>query len=202
MGWARSGAPEGSLVVAAQQISARARPRRPWPSGGENGVSFTLVVRPDLAPARGGILHVAATAGIADALGPATEIEWPDEVYAGDQLVGLVSVHLEQTVRGLEWALINVMLPEAVPPRAPTLARVVDAVERRYRQPPAELVEEWTPRCRTIGRAVTATLYPIGRERRVSGRAVGIRTTGALTVEDATGRQQGIRPHELAAWER
>jgi BirA family biotin operon repressor/biotin-[acetyl-CoA-carboxylase] ligase len=201
MAWARKGAPEGSLVVAEQQISARARPRRPWPSGGEKSVALTLIVRPHIAPVLGGILHIAATAGVADAFGPNSEVEWPDEVYVGETVVGLVSVHIEQTVRGLEWALINVMLPEVAPPRAMGLARVVQAVERRYQQPVDELIEEWEPRCRTIGRSVVARLYPIGRDRRVSGHAVGVGPTGALTIEDELGLERGIRPHELATWE-
>ena len=201
MAWARAGTPEGSLVVAEQQISARSRPRRPWPSGGANDVSFTLVLRPELPPVRGGILHLGATAGIADVLGPASGIEWPDEVYVGEQLVGLVSVHIEQTIRGLEWALVNVMLPGLERPRPPTLARVVEAVERRCRQPAEQLIEEWSPRCRTLGRTVSGLLYPIGREQRVTGRAVGASTTGTLTIMDAAGRRQAVRPQELAAWD-
>ena len=200
MAWARAGAPEGALVVSAQQVAPRSRPRRPWPAGTERSVSFTLVLRPDLPPVRGGILNLAATAGIADALGAGAEIEWPDEVYAGDRRAGLVSVHVEQTVRGLEWALVNVMLTDAGPSRAAALAQVVQAIERRYRQPGDQLIAAWTSRCRTIGRSVTAMLFPIGRERSVSGRATGVRATGALVIEDGAGRQQGVRPHELAAW--
>lgn len=201
MSWARAGAPEGSVVVAQNQISARCRPRRPWPTG-DAGFSFTLVLHPDLPPIRAGILHLAATGGIADVLGPGASIEWPDEVYLGERLAALVSVHAEQTVRGLEWALVNVMLTEVPPPRAPVLARVVEAIELRYRQPADQLVAEWAPRCRTIGRSVAARLYPIGRDVRVSGRAVAVRGTGGLTLlDEATGRERAVRPHELAAWE-
>ncbi len=200
MAWARSGAAEGSMVVAGQQVAPRSRPRRPWPSAVEDAVSFTLIVRPDMPPIRGGVLHLVTTAGIADLFGAQAEIEWPDEVYLGDRRVGLVSVHLEQTVRGLEWALINVLLTDAPPPRAAVVARAVEAIERRYHQPAAELVTDWTPRCRTIGRTVTALLYPIGREQAVTGRAISVSTAGALTIEDASGRRRGVRPYELAAW--
>lgn len=201
MAWARSGAPAGSLVVATEQVSARARPRRPWPPGGDNGVSFTLVLRPQLPPVRGGILYVAATAGITDVLGAGSSIDWPDEVVLGDRLAGLVSVHLELTVRGLEWALVNVQLLQLALPLPVHLAAVVAAIEGRVRQPAEQLIDEWTPRCRTIGRTVSGLLYPIGRGQRVSGLASRVRSSGALIVDDSTGRPQGIRPHELATWE-
>ena len=201
MGWARSGAPAGSLVVAAGQIAPRSRPRRPWPAGGANSVSFTLICRPRMTPSHAGILYLAATAGLADALGPTVDIEWPDELYAGDRLLGLLSVHLEQTVRGLEWALINVMLTEVEPPRAAALTPVIEAVERRCSEDDEALVAAWTPRCRTLGRSVSALLYPIGREHRVAGQAVGVRPSGALVVEERIGGTRAIRPHQLAAWE-
>lgn len=198
MAWSRTGAAEGSLVVAEHQFSARGRPLRPWREGPAPGASFSLILRPSIPPLRGGWLFLVGTAGIAAALGQDAAIAWPDEVHQGGGVVAHVGVHLEATVRGLEWALLNVMLVRATPPRASVVARVVDAIEARYRMPPDALVEEWQARCPVVGAGIDVTLYPIGAGRRLSGRVVGIRPNGALLVESGRGRAESIRPQDVS----
>ena len=195
---ARAGAPEGSLVVAEYQISARSRPRRPWTNAQGTSLSCSLILRPAVAPLRGGWLYLVATAALADILGEEAVIDWPDEVWRNDEVAGRVSIHLEATVRGLEWAVVNVMLPVADPPRTALLVRIVDAIESRYRVPPPEMLEHWLTRSRTIGRTVRAVLYPIGAGREVTGVAVTARPNGTLVL-DVNGRQEGIRPHEVSS---
>lgn len=200
MSKARAGAPEGTLVVAAFQLSARARPQRPWRPG-DSSLSFSVVVRPKMPPLRAGILYMAATAAIAAVLGEEAAIEWPDEVFAGDELAAHVGIHRETSVRGLEWALVNIMVRDAPPPRAELLARLVTALEERLARPPADLVAEWLPRCRTIGRVLNASLYPIGAGRKVAGRATGARPTGYLVLETGSGKETGVSPFDLASLE-
>lgn len=196
---AKAGAPEGTVVVADYQISARSRPRRPWRNTPGGSLSFSLVLRPALPPVRGGWLYIVATAAVADVLGPDAVVEWPDEIYAHGDLAGRIGIHLEATVRGLEWALVNVMIPRAESPRTALLARLVTALEARARMPADEVLAAWLPRCATIGRTVSAASYPIGAERRVEGRAVGARPNGALLVEVSPGREVPVRPHDLAS---
>lgn len=201
MAQCRAGAPEGTLIVADYQIAARSRPRRPWRSLAGNSISFSLVMRPQLPPVRAGILYVVATAGVAAACGEAATIDWPDEVYTGDHLSAQIGVHLEVTVRGVEWAAISCLVHAAKPPRAPLLARIVDAIETRYRVPPADLVAEWSARCRTIGRTAAIVTYPIGAGREIEGRATGVRLNGSLLLDVGAAHELAVAPHELASIE-
>lgn len=201
MARARAGVAEGSLVVAEHQISPRSRPRRPWPAGGEVGLSFSLVLRPRMPPLRGGVLYLAATQGIAEILGDGASIAWPDEVNRGGELAAVVGVHLEATVRGLEWALVNALVTRPERPRAELLARLVGAVEAWVRKPPEELVAAWSERSTTLGRDVEMVLYPIGVNRRVRGRAERVRPNGALAISGDGGREHMIKPQDVASIE-
>lgn len=201
MARSRAGAPEGTLVVADYQISARSRPGRRWRNSPGSSLSCSLVMRPRMPPLRGGILYLVATAAVADVAGAAATIEWPDEVYVAGELAGVIGVHLEVSVKGLEWAVISAMLPRADPPRPALVARLVNAIEARYRLPPDELVAGWLPRCRTIGRAASAVLYPIGAGRKAAGRAIGVRPNGALILETGEGKDQALPPYELSSLE-
>ncbi|HET9052479.1 MAG TPA: hypothetical protein VFO60_12315 [Candidatus Dormibacteraeota bacterium] len=203
MAKARAGAPAGTLVVAAHQLSARHRPNRPWRPSADTSLSFSMVARPVMPPLRAGVLYLAATAALAEALGERqeTSIEWPDEVMIGDDVAAYVGIHRETSVKGLEWALVNAMIRAADPPRADLLARAVAALEDRLALPPDELLADWLPRCRTIGRVVEATLYPIGAGRKTGGQAKGVRPTGYLVLETASGKDAGVSPFDIAGIE-
>jgi BirA family biotin operon repressor/biotin-[acetyl-CoA-carboxylase] ligase len=196
----RTGAAPGTLVVAEHQISARSRPRRPWFEA-PRSLSFSLVMRPLIAPIRAGILYLVATAAVAQIGSPELQLEWPDEAYDGDQIAARVSVHVESTVRGVEWALINVMLIAPLGPREEQLARLVDAIEATSGLPPELLLADWLPRCRTIGRRVKAVLYPVGAGRIVEGRAVGARSNGSLLIDVGAERHVPIAPDRIASIE-
>lgn len=198
---ARSGAPEGSLVVAEHQVSPRLRPGRIGPIDDGEGLSFSLLLRPQVAPLRGGWLYLVATTAVVDILGADAAVEWPDEVYRGERLAATVSVHLEATVRGLEWALVSVMA-RAPQPRVEFLGSLVEAIEARYHMPPESLVAEWVPRCRTLGRAVAVSLYPVGAGRPIVGTAVGVRPNGALMLKVSEQPTPIlVRPQDLAGLE-
>lgn len=196
----RTGAAAGTLVVAEHQISARSRPRRPWLDA-PGSLSVSLVLRPRVAPIRAGILYLVAAAAVAQIGSPERQLEWPDEAYDGDQISARVSVHVESTVRGVEWALINVMLVAPQAPREEQLARLVDAIEATSLLAPELVVANWLPRCRTIGRSVKAVLYPVGAGRIVEGRAVGAGPNGSLLIDVDGARQVLIAPDRLASIE-
>ncbi len=202
LAWARSGGPEGAVVVADYQASPRGRAGWPWEVRQGRDLAFSLVLRPPLPSEREGWLYTVATSGLADICGEDCEVEWPDEVRRDGARAGAVGVHAELGPHGVAWAVVNVLVPEAEPPRGELLAAVVAAVEDRYARPSGEVLADYLPRCETIGRGVRARLIPLGPGGpQVTGTAVTSLADGALVIETTEGRRVAIRPQNLGLLE-
>jgi BirA family biotin operon repressor/biotin-[acetyl-CoA-carboxylase] ligase len=202
LAWARAGGPGGAVVVAGYQASPRGRAGLPWTVRQGAGLAFSLILRPALPADREGWVYTVATSGLADALGADATIAWPDEVWRGGQRAGAVGAWVELDAEGVRWAVVNLLVPAAEPPRGPTLARVVEAVERCQGAPAEVLLDRYRTRCATLGTAVRARLIPLGPSGpRVEGRAVGALADGALVIETAAGRRVAVRPQNLGLLE-
>ena len=198
LAWARAGAPDGAVVAAGYQASPRGRAGRLWPPAGDRGVAFSMIVRPQLAAAREGWLYAIAAAGVASATGDDASIAWPDEVYREGELAGAVGVQTALGPHGLQWGVISVLVRDARPSRARALAAVVRAIEETNKRPSGETLDDYSRRCRTLGRHVSARMIPLGPAGPcVSGRAVGLLKDGALLIETSGGRRVPVRPQNL-----
>jgi BirA family biotin operon repressor/biotin-[acetyl-CoA-carboxylase] ligase len=197
--WAREGAPHGAVLVAGYQASPRGRAGLPWDLPVGHGVGFSIVLRPELHAAREGWVYAPAVCGLADAVGEGAEITWPDEVHRAGSLVGAIGAWVELGAEGVDWAVLNVLLSDITPPRAPALARAVSAIEARFDASGASVLEDYRPRCATIGRRVLARLIPMGPAGpRVEGVAVDVIADGSLVIKsDSTGNRVAVRPQNL-----
>lgn len=197
--WARSGAPDGAVVVADYQIAPRGRAGQPWKVTPGRGLSFGLVLRPEVDSTREGWLYVAVLMGLADACGEGVTIEWPDEVRRDG--VRLAAVGLEVKLGGLKvkWAVANILIADAQPPRGELLRSVLEAIDARLASPPRAVLDDFDALCRTTGRHVRIRL--LGGASRMQGRAAGILDDGALVVEIEGGRQVPVRPQDLSSIE-
>ena len=202
LAWARAGAPDGALVVAGYQASPRGRAGLEWRLAPDRGLAFSLVLRPRLPAHREGWLYAVAVSALADVLPDGATIEWPDEVRAGGQRAGAVGVQTEIGSGGVAWAVLNVLLEDAQPPRAPLLARVVDAVDARRRAPTARVLADYLRRCETLGRRVRARMLPLGPGGlELEGTAVSVLADGALVLEAEADRRLAVRPQSLGLLE-
>ncbi|MGH3665716.1 MAG: biotin--[acetyl-CoA-carboxylase] ligase [Egibacteraceae bacterium] len=202
LAWARAGADEGSVVVADYQASPRGRAGLVWQVRPGEGLGFSLVLRPGLPVEREGWLYTVAVSGIADVASDGAAVTWPDEVHAGPGRVGAVGVHAELGPRGVDWAVVTVLLDQALPPRAPLLASVVAAVERRGAEQPDALLTDYRARCQTLGRHVRARMIPLGPSGpQVEGQAVDCLADGALLIAAASGARVAVLPHHLGVLE-
>ena len=202
LAWARSGAPEGALVVAEYQASPRGRAGLEWRV--EHGVTlgFSLISRPRLPVDREGWLYTVATAGLSDVMGEDAKIAWPDEVHSGDTRAAAVGIDVELGPTSCDWAVVNVVVPHAASPRAHLLAELVDAIERRLNSASDAVLGDYLSRCETLGRRVTARLIPMGPDGvRVTGKAVGSLMDGALLIETDNGHRVAVRPQNLGLLE-
>lgn len=198
LAWAREGAPHGSVVVAGYQASPRGRAGLPWDLQPDVGLGFSLIVRPELPVAREGWVYAAAACGLADFAGDGAEITWPDEVHRTGTRAAAIGAWVELGPDGVAWAVVNVLLPAAAPPRAPALAEAVSAVVGRLDAPAEGVLDDYRRRCTTVGRRVRARLIPMGPSGpRVEGTAVNVLADGSLVVLAESGRRVAVRPQNL-----
>jgi len=202
LAWARTGGPSGAVVVADYQASPRGRGGTPWRVSPGTGLGFSLVLRPDLPVEREGWLYVAAATGLADVVGERAFTVWPDEVRDGASVAASLGVYVELGPTGVAWAVATVLFGAAAPPRGQLLAELVDAIERRVAAPADDVLATYVDRCGTLGREVRARMIPMGPSGpQVVGRAVDVRTDGALVLLTEAGRRVRIPPQNLGLLE-
>lgn len=199
--WARAGAPAGAVVTSDYQASPRGRSGLPWEVDPAQDLVFSLVARPSLPDTHEGWLYLAAAAGLADAVGPPASIEWPDDVRVEGRSVASLGWHVELGPGRVAWAVLTVWRRD-VDDRAATLRRLVDAVEARLAQPPAEVLPDLVRRCATLGRSVRARLIPMGPAGPVvRGVASDLLDDGSLVIATPAGGRIPVTPQALGQLE-
>ena len=199
---AAAGAPHGSLVLADAQSAGRGRLGRSWHSPPGHNLYFSLILRPDTAPADTPLITIAAGGAVAETLG--LRLKWPNDVVTPGfhKVAGLLS-ELDVHQGRVRWVVLGVGLNVNQPAfsadlpmarslrqlhgreldRLALLERLLPALDRRVarvcdRRP--QLVEAWTALAVTTGRRVQ-----VGS---LHGVALGLRPDGALLLRDDTGR--------------
>lgn len=83
-------APEGSVLVAEYQSAARGRRERVWTSPPRGGLSFSVLLRPDVPIAAWGWLPLLAGIALHDAVSEAARVpvalKWPNDLLAGTEM--------------------------------------------------------------------------------------------------------------------
>jgi BirA family biotin operon repressor/biotin-[acetyl-CoA-carboxylase] ligase len=189
---ARSGAPHGALVTAAEQTAGRGRQGRTWTAPPSSAILASLVLRD---PPR--LLPLAAGVAVAELIGPQARVKWPNDVLVdGRKLAGILAEGRPQE----RWAVLGIGLNVAVsedefPPELrdragtlglepdavePTLARLLERLERWLYAPSEEVLDALRDRDALAGRQV--------RWGSGEGEGAGIDGEGRLVVITADGR--------------
>jgi len=218
---AHVGEPEGTVVIADQQMTGRGRLGRRWLAPAGSSLLLSILFRPAVAPERIGQVMMAVALGTLDVLdevlppGMPAALKWPNDVLAdGRKLAGLLAEG-RQPSEGPYAVLVglglNVSQPTGVlppgatsllalgiepPPRGELCVALLEAVDGRYEALLAgtSLVDAWSARLETIGRPVVAT--HAGEE--VRGTAVGIAIDGGLRIETASGEVVTVHAGDVA----
>ncbi|MFQ5571689.1 MAG: biotin--[acetyl-CoA-carboxylase] ligase, partial [Rhodothermales bacterium] len=99
--WASDGAPEGSVILANVQTAGRGRQGRSWHSAAGQNLTFSVILRPSLPPARLSLITLGAGVAVAEAVEAltaplSTTIKWPNDVLLeGTKCCGML---LESTL--------------------------------------------------------------------------------------------------------
>ena len=111
MDLAQQDAPEGTVVLAEQQLRGRGRGDRSWHSPPGVGIYCSIVLRPELSPAKTMLLTLMTAVAIARAVALETNlsprIKWPNDILINDKKI--VGILLESKVgaTGVEHAIIG-----------------------------------------------------------------------------------------------
>jgi BirA family biotin operon repressor/biotin-[acetyl-CoA-carboxylase] ligase len=211
---ARSGAPEGSVLVAEAQDAGRGRNGRDWVSPPRAGLTFSVLLRPDGVPiARWGWLSLLAGVALTRAVSRLGEVDawlkWPNDLLLGPgrrKGAGLLAEVADGGVVvgiGLNVTTLAEELPRpdatslrleggACTDRGPLLQAVLRELEHDYRawrdaggDPEASgLRRVYAESCDTIGRQVRVLLPG---DTVLTGEAVDVDGDGRLVVRPEGG---------------
>ena len=210
---AEQGAEHGEVVVAEAQTSGRGRRGRAWASPARKNLYFSVVLRPELPPARAPELTLVGSVAVCDALrqaGVQAGIKWPNDLLASGRKIAGILTELAAEPDRVEWVVLGAGVnvnarPEDFPaevrddatsillergqaaPRALFAAACFTALEdwtdRHAEEGFGPVREAWRERSVTLGREVAVTVD--GRE--LVGVAEDIDETGALLVRTGAG---------------
>jgi BirA family biotin operon repressor/biotin-[acetyl-CoA-carboxylase] ligase len=213
--WAEEGAVEGSVVVTEYQSEGRGRHGRTWDAPKGQNLMFSVVLRPSLPPDQFGLITIAASVAVAEAVEAFVEphrptLKWPNDVLLeGRKTCGML---LESSLSGAQDHVVvlgvglnvnQTTFPDALAdtatslrltagrtvPRAPLFARLLHALERRYdaiqHGDDATVRSAFEDRLATHGEPTT--LRFTGTSRTVTGTVEGITETGALRLDTPGG---------------
>lgn len=187
-----AGAPHGTLVTAAEQSAGRGRQGRTWTAPAGRALLCSLVVRE---PPR--LLPLAAGVAVAEVVGEAARLKWPNDVLVDGRKVAGILVE-GRPAEG--WAVVGIGLNVALreddfPPelrgQAGTLGLPPEAVEAVLWRLMDELGHWLTATPEAVLEAVRARDALLGAPIRWaggSGRGAGIDGDGRLVVETPSGR--------------
>lgn len=210
---AESGYPEGTIVIAENQLIGRGRMNRKWFSPPGAGIYMSVILRPVLSPTDSPMITIMTAAALADALATidlSVQIKWPNDILLnGKKLSGILSEM--DTERDLINYIIlgvgiNVNTPHTILPddikntatsimietgrsfdRVNILKTFLKYLEQYYeylkREDFYNILAKWKECSNVIGRKIRVDLP----NEFYTGKAVDISRNGALLLEDTNG---------------
>jgi BirA family biotin operon repressor/biotin-[acetyl-CoA-carboxylase] ligase len=197
---AEEGAPAWTVVAAGHQTTGRGRLGRSWVDVPGKALTFSVVLRPDIAPDRAQVLSLHAAVAVIAAGGPRLRAKWPNDVVIGDRKVAGILAEARAPGERLDHVVVGIginvsMGPGELPPAATSLLVEGIAVDRRVlleailrelrrEAAPEGIVEAYRRVCATLGRRVRARTTDGGE---IEGLAADVDPRGALVVGAAAG---------------
>jgi BirA family transcriptional regulator, biotin operon repressor / biotin---[acetyl-CoA-carboxylase] ligase len=101
---AKAGAEEGLCIIAREQTRGRGRLDRSWHSPKDEGLYFSIVLRPSFEISRWPLISLAAALAVYDALENAShlkvDIKWPNDICIGDRKLAGILAETVETAKG------------------------------------------------------------------------------------------------------
>lgn len=219
---ANEGCRHGTVVIAEKQTLGRGRTGREWKSFNNDGLWFTIVLRPDLEPEAIQIVTLAASVavveGILESQGIVCGIKWPNDIILGDcKLAGILTElsaepgHVNYVVVGIGININQNAFDAEIKDKATSLklhmrkqvsrVKVLEKILNRFEKvydmilkgDTAEILNKWSEYSVTIGKEVKI-LY---RHVEYNGIARSIAPDGKLVVKCDDGEVRQISAGEV-----
>jgi BirA family biotin operon repressor/biotin-[acetyl-CoA-carboxylase] ligase len=211
---ARSGAVEGTVVVADGQTAGRGRLGRAWFSPPGLNLYLSVVLRPSVPPARGPQLALVAASAVAATIvelsGARPAIKWPNDVLLGGRKVAGILTEMDSEADRVAFVVVGIginlnMTREALTPelrpiatslrdeigreidRAAFAGRLLAELERRYGRYTAEGFGALREEWESYSCLTGREVRVVGGNGRTDGRVLGIDEQGALRLRGADG---------------
>lgn len=216
------GEPEFSVFVARQQTAGRGRRGRTWISEPDAALLFSVLLRPELAPAEASMLTLLFGLCILDALEEICNIpvgiKWPNDIVSlqnGKKLCGILSetsmeenrisyavagcginVSQKEFPSGITDVATSLLLEGFEVRKEVLLAAILREIYRRYPlflRSPSGFLPEYRANCATLGRRVR-----VGDDGIREGIASDIDERGDLLVQWTDGTVQALSSGEVS----
>lgn len=118
---AQNGAPEGTIVIAAEQTAGRGRMGRKFYSPSENGIYMSILLRPSFSAEKAlkitACTAVAAACAIEKITGEKTEIKWVNDILLnGKKVCGILTeAALNCESGGMDYIIVGIGINVSVP---------------------------------------------------------------------------------------
>jgi BirA family biotin operon repressor/biotin-[acetyl-CoA-carboxylase] ligase len=208
---AKSGAEEGTIVIAETQSHGRGRLSREWLSP-QGGIHLTIVLRPQITPAYAPRINLMASVAVAKTItrlfGLKAELKWPNDVLIEGKKVCGILAEMDAEMDKVNYInlgiglnannLISAEEKNATSLREQlggeisrkefcrSLLQEINAQQALLNE--ADLLEEWKKFSATLNREVRITTP--GEE--IEGKAIDIDSYGALIVKTHDGSPRNV----------
>ena len=220
---ANQGAPEGTVVISAEQTGGRGRKGRSFYSPVGTGVYVSLLLKPKIAPDDATLITTTAAVAVSEAVealsGRTAEIKWVNDVFMdGKKICGILTEGSFDMESGqFEYAIlgtgINVYTPAGgFPEEIQSVAGSVlpqSAPDGKNRMI-AEYLNRFLPLYRSLGSSLTNAEYRrrsfvlgkmvnvIASDRVTPARALDVDERCRLVVEYEDGRREALSSGEIS----
>lgn len=221
---AGAGGPDGTVIVADHQSAGRGRLGRTWDAEAGSALLASVLLRPELDPARLHLLTLVAgvemAAAVGSVCGASVGVKWPNDLRLDGRKLGGILAEARSDAPGALVVGVGVnvrrgSLPPEVAPMAVSLEEAGHRVERAALleaflaglgrrlvaiEHPGDGVEkflaDYASVCETLGTDVRVRLHTT-RQVVVEGEAVGVGPDGSLMVRVAGGSEVSVGHGEV-----
>ncbi len=216
-------AKEGTVLISEIQTNARGRLGKKWEAP-EGGVWMSLILRPQVPPARIGLITLATGVAIAKSirsLGVDARIKWPNDVLIYGKKISGVLTEVNATFNEIDWIVVGIgidsnlkledfsedirigttTLTEELPTKVDENELIAiflnefEKVYELYKDGEIEtILKDWRDLADTIGKYVNITQTG---GKITQGYVVGINNEGSLIIERQDGTLEKIISGEL-----
>jgi len=217
---AKSGAKEGTVVIAEKQTKGKGRLSRAWFSPKEKGIYLSVILRPEMTPFKAPVMTLMAAVSLAQAIRENADapafIKWPNDILINDKKAAGILTEMEAEADSVKFLILGIGINVAaklseLPKGATSIMREVgdfvtrpglvkvllERLERNYLLIQKEgflpIRTEWRNLSVTLGCRVKATCM----HKEIEGEAVDIDSDGALKIRLDNGFYEKVMAGDL-----